>query len=179
MMTLFGRKKITDERLATIFVNSIIDIVEKGFDDVAGFINDSPEFEQSPNLGEEDFGKFLMVVICGNINIIPDHFENGHEREIIRLSIDKFAEAFGMSSLEFGGKVKEYKEFMTHVNFPSKNNLYAMSKAVFHKYRLHEYQNEYYRSVKAPNPIFLKNLDDIMRNFLWDWSAFSERYKLA
>jgi len=179
MLTIFGRKKLSDERLATIFVNSMIDIVEKGFDDVAGFINDSPEFETCPEISDKDFGKFLMVVICGNFNNIPDHFENGHEREIIRLSIDKFAEVLGLSSLDFASKVKDYKEYMAHVNKPSKNNLYSMSKAIFFKYELYQFQNEYYRSVKAPNPIFLKNLDDIMRNFLWDWSAFSERFKVV
>lgn len=33
--------------------------------------------------------------------------------------------------------------------------------------------------MKTPNPIFLKNLDELMRNFLWDWEAFNERYKVV
>jgi hypothetical protein len=67
---------------------------------------------------------------------------------------------------------------MAHINAPSKNNLYAMSRAVFYKYELNQYQDEYFMRENAPNPIFKKNLDDVMRNFVWDWSAFTEKYKV-
>jgi hypothetical protein len=67
---------------------------------------------------------------------------------------------------------------MNRVNAPSKNTLYAMSKAVFYKYNLMDFQDEYFRGMKTHNPIFCKNLDEIMRNFLWDWEAFNEKYKV-
>jgi hypothetical protein len=67
---------------------------------------------------------------------------------------------------------------MAHVNFPSKNILYSMSKAVFFKYELNQYQDEYFRSMNTPNPIFLKSLDEVMRNFIWDWEAFCDKYKV-
>ena len=38
--------------------------------------------------------------------------------------------------------------------------IYGMSKAVFHKYGLNEYQDEYFRRMQAPNPLFLKRMDD-------------------
>jgi len=44
MLTIFGRKKITAERAAQIFSHHIVEVTEAGFPDVAGFINDSPEF---------------------------------------------------------------------------------------------------------------------------------------
>jgi hypothetical protein len=49
---------------------------------------------------------------------------------------------------------------------------------VFYKYELNQYQDEYFMRENAPNPIFKKNLDDVMRNFVWDWSAFTEKYKV-
>ena len=68
---------------------------------------------------------------------------------------------------------------MNRVNHPSKNMLYAMSKAMFYKYELNDHQVEYFRNLNTPNPIFLKNLDDVMSNFLWDWDAFEEKYKVV
>jgi AraC-like DNA-binding protein len=179
MLTLFGKKKITEEKVANILVNSLITTVEESFPEVAAFINQSPEFAESPHIDGNDYGRFLMVVICGNFNTIPEHFQDGHDREIIRLSIDKFAAVFGLSSSEFARKVKDYKEFMCKVNYPSKNNLYAMSKTVFHKYHLNDFQHEHYKSLNHPNPIFMKNLDEVMKNYLRDWKMFTERYKVG
>lgn len=178
MLTIFGRKKLTPERAAHIFTHTIIETVENGFPDVAGFINDSPEFVIAPNIDSEDIGRFLMIVIAGNFNYIPQHFTEGQDKEIIDQCILKFSPVFEMTPGEFSVVVKEYQSFMHRVNAPSKNTLYAMSKAVFYKYNLIECQEEYFRNMKTPNPIFCKNLDEIMRNFLWDWEAFSEKYKV-
>jgi hypothetical protein len=53
-----------------------------------------------------------------------------------------------------------------------------MSKALFYKYNLNEFQTDYYKKIQAPNPLFLKRMDDIMQNFIWDWTAFLKKYKL-
>lgn len=178
MLTIFGRKKITPERVAHMFAHHIIETVESGFPEVAGFIRDSPEFVQMPEIHDEDYGKFLLIVLAGNFSCIPQHFSDGQDQEIIGECITKLAPVFEMSSTEFSDRVREYRDFMGKVNAPSKNTVYAMSKAVFFKYNLVDCQDEYFRGMKTPNPIFLKNLDDLMRNFLWDWDAFNEKYKV-
>jgi hypothetical protein len=33
--------------------------------------------------------------------------------------------------------------------------------------------------MKTPNPIFIKNLDELMKNFLWDWEVFNDKYKVV
>jgi hypothetical protein len=68
---------------------------------------------------------------------------------------------------------------MSRVNAPSKNVIYAMSKAVFFKYNLCEKQDKYFKDMKTANPIFLKNLDELMKNFTWDWDAFNDKYKVV
>ncbi len=179
MLTIFGRKKISSDRAAHIFSHRIIETVESGFADVAGFINDSPEFIIDPNIQADDYGKFLMVVIAGNFTYITQHFTDGEDKEIIEGCIEKLAPAFGMTKAEFSIKVKEYKECMSRANHPSKNIVYAMSKGVFVKYNLNNYQEEYFRQMKTPNPIFIKNLDELMKNFVWDWEVFNEKYKVV
>jgi hypothetical protein len=178
MLTIFGKKKLSPERVAHLLAHNILETVETGFPDVAGFIKDSPEFIRTPDIDSDDYGKFLMIVIAGNISYIPQFFTEGQDKEIIDECIKKFAPVFDMSTTELSSHVKEYKEFMCRVNVPSKNMLYAMSKAIFFKYDLNDCQEDYFRSMKTPNPIFLKNLDEVVRNFLWDWEAFNDKYKV-
>lgn len=179
MLAIFGKKKLNAERTAHIFSHNIIETVEQGFPDVAGFINDSPEFVTSPCIQSDDYGKFLMVVIAGNYSFIPQQFTDGQDKEIIQCCNEKLAPVFDMSKYEFEAVVKEYKDFMGRANAPSKNMVYAMSKGVFFKYNLCDHQDDYFKQMKTANPIFLKNLDDLMKNFLWDWDAFNEKYKVT
>jgi len=179
MLTIFGRKKLTTERAAHIFSHNIIETVETGFPELAGFINDSPEFIVNPKVQPDDYGKFLMIVVAGNFSYLSQNFTDGQDKEIIENCVQKMAPVFDMTPIEFSLKIKEYKECMARANHPSKNIIYAMSKGVFLKYELNQYQEEYFRQMKTANPIFLKNIDDLMKNFLWDWEAFNEKYKVV
>lgn len=179
MIALFGKKKLTNEQVANVFVNALIESVENGFPEVAGFVNDSPEFTHSPRIDEGDYGRFLMIVIAANTVEVTRHFQSGHDQEIIAFAMRKFARVFDMEVESFARMIKEYKAFINRVNHPSKNLVYGMSRAVFHKYELNEYQLEYYKKLNAPNPIFLKNLDRLIENFLWNWAAFEEKYKVV
>ena len=179
MIAIFGRKKVTTERVAHMFAHHIIDIVEEAFHEVAGFINDSPEFIKNPCVQGDDCGKFLLVVIAGNFSHLRQYFNDGYDKELISEAVNKLAPAFGMTTKVFEEKVKEYSDAMNRANAPSKNIIYAMSKGVFWKYDLVGFQDEYFDQMKTPNPIFLKNLDEIMKNFLWDWTTFNEKYKVT
>jgi len=68
---------------------------------------------------------------------------------------------------------------MSRINTPSKNTLYAMSKAVFFKYNLNAYQQDYFKIMQTPNPLFLKRMDEIMANFLFDWESFTDKFKVV
>jgi len=179
MLALFGKKKVTDHQVSAYFVHTTIETVEMGWPELVGIINDSPEFVTRPNLDPDDYGKFLMIVIAANFNFIPEYFDEGHDKEIMQASIQKFAEAFGVSPDVFAKKIKDYRDFLSRINHPSKNTLYSMSRGIFHKYQLNDFQEEYFRNMNTPNPIFLKNLNDVLGHFLWDWSAFKDKYKLV
>ncbi len=179
MITLFGKKKVTDEKVARHFVSTTLDVVEEGWPVVSGFINDSPEFVTRPKLDPDDYGRFLMIVIAGNFNYIPKSFDEGHDSEIIKGCVQHFAQVLDVPVADLAARIKSYRTFIARINHPSKNTLYGMSRAIFHKYELNEHQEEYFRSVNTPNPIFLKNMNEIMQHFLWDWSAFKERFKVV
>lgn len=179
MLSFIGKSKVSDNQVSSHFVATTLQIVEDGWPVVAGFIADSPEFVIRPEVGEDDCGKFLMIVIAANFNFIPEHFDDGHDKAIIQDAVTLFAEQLNVSREMLARKIKDYREFLSRVNHPSKNTLYAMSRGIFFKYDLNAYQEEYFRNLKTPNPIFLKNMNDILVHFLWDWDKFKNKYKVV
>ena len=91
MLGILAKKRITDAQVANLFVNATLEAVEKGWPVVAQYIQDCPEFVIRPEIDDQDFGKFLMVVVSANFEYIPAYFDAGHDREIIRQCIVKFA----------------------------------------------------------------------------------------
>ena len=53
-----------------------------------------------------------------------------------------------------------------------------MSKAIHFKFKLGQYQEEYFAQLNTPNPIFLKKIDILMENYVWDWKSIFEKTKL-
>jgi hypothetical protein len=179
MLTLLGRKRITEDKAANVFVNSIFDVVEKGFVDVASIVNDDPAFVKSPGLKNDDYDRFLLVVIAGNLKLLNEYFEAEQGQRMKDMIIHKLAAVYEASEQEVKKVICEYQEMMSRVNHPSKNTLYAMSKGFFFKYDLAKCQETYFSNLNAPNPLLLKRLDEIMQNFIWDWPGFLDKYKIA
>lgn len=179
LLTFITRKRISEQKLATAFVNSLVESVERSFPEVAQLINNDPDFVIRPDISENDYEHFLMLVLAGNIKMIGESFEPELEKPLTEDIFDKCAQIFNTDKHQFIKTYKEYCEFMNRVNHPSKNVLYSMSKAVFYKYDLNKYQVDYFRNLNTPNPIFLKRMNDIMSNFIWSWESFFEKYKVV
>lgn len=179
LQTLFRKKKYTEDTLANVFVNNLVASVDASFEDVANLLKSDSEFEITPKLSSDDSDRFLMVVIVGNLNFLSRYFSTAEEQLLRKCIIRKLATVFGITYDEFKGHVENYEDFMWRINHPSNNVLYGMSKTVFYKYNLAQFQDEYFREMKAPSPILLKRLDDIMRNYVWDWDAYLAKIKLV
>jgi hypothetical protein len=179
MLQIFGKKKLNTERVSHYLVNTMVQCVDEGFESIAEYIAYCPEFVSTPPIGKNDSGKFLMIVVAGNFNLVSKYFIEGQDQEIIAESLQKLALVFDMNVGQLKEKVREYQDFMSKVNAPSKNTLYAMSKAVFYKYNLNEYQVDYFKMMQTPNPLFLKKMDEIMSQFLFNWEAFTEKFKVV
>jgi hypothetical protein len=172
------KKKLSDNQLANVFMNGILEMVENGFGEVAQMINEDPAFIQSPDIPETKNGQFSMVVMVANLSNLESTFEVEQAVRVEQLIFDKLGQMMQSDAAEAEQTVREYQKFMHRINHPSKNMVYAMSKAVFHKYNLNDYQDEYFRRMQAPNPLFLKRMDAIVGNFLWDWDAFFKKYRI-
>jgi len=179
MLGIFGRKKIGEAQLSEIFINSMLKMVREGFPMVAEIINEDPEFVVSPVVDEESHTDFFFIVVAGNLKFLPQRIDGGHSRFIIMKIYEKIARIFDTSSSSIERLIKQNQSEMDRLNYPSKNTLYAMSKLFFLKYDLYQYQESYYKSIEAPNPLILKRVDAIMQTFLWDWESISDEYRIV
>jgi len=180
MFSSFLRKNtLTEDKLVNIFLNSILKNGDQAFEQVVEYLNETPEFSKSPGLDSTMTGKFYLVIITGNIIKIGKEIHDGSERRITEKIISKLSTVFGMNPNTLAKEIAACRKLMNSLNFPSKNTIYGMSRAMFHLYNLYPFQKEYFRDLKQPNPIVLKQLDQIMACYLWDISAYKEEYKIV
>jgi hypothetical protein len=179
LLTRFSRKKISEDQLASAFVVNLFDVCQQAWPEVAAYISEDPDFAKCPTPEMKDDEQFLMIVLVGNIKLLSESFEPELEDAIREKIMEKCAEAMGWERDRFNAVFKEYSDFLSRVNHPSKNVLYSMARGLFYKYNLNHYQADYFRTLNTPNPIFLKRMNEVMHLFLWDWQAFFERYKVV
>lgn len=178
MLSTIFKKKLSDEQLANVFINGILEVVDNGFDEIKSMIGEDPSFARTPNMENATDDYFAMIVIVANIKSLGLSFSSSQLNNIEPIIFKNFADVFQMEESKFVSYFNEYSSFMSRVNHPSKVIIYSMSKALFYKYKLNEYQEDYFRTMDTPNPLFLKRLDGIMENFIWNWDAFFKRYKM-
>lgn len=179
MLTIFGKRKISEERVANIFVNGIQALIDSGFESVVGLINDSPEFVQSPKVTHDELGTFTLIILSGNLQIIPQHFEGGQDKRITEHILSKFADLYSIEKMELAQMVADTRKFMARKNHPSKNVLNGMAKGLFCKLNLNDFQEDYFKNLHAPNPIFIQRLREALENFMWNWETITEKYRVV
>ncbi len=176
---IFGKKKLKEDTLANMFVNATLQAAEAGFPDIVGLINDAPEFTTKPNLSAEDDSKFMLVVLAANLKEIPNNLPAHQDNRMINRIIGKLAGVFDVTEDKLEETLREYQSYLSRVNHPSNNNLYAMSKAVFYKYNLGQFQEDYFKNMNSPNPLFLKRLDEAMMLFLFNWESAKNDFNIV
>ncbi len=179
MFKIFGKKKIKEDIVANVFINSILNTIDKGFPEIVGIINDAPEFTTSPNLHVNDDDQFALIVFAANISYISTSLHDSKDDRITQLVFSKLSNVFGCDQEKLKTTIKEYHCYLMKVNHPSKNMRYAMSKAICGKYKLNDFQDEYFKNMRSPNPMLLKKLDEAMDNFIWNWDSFNDKYQIV
>lgn len=179
MLDILFKKKLKEEKLAKFFTTSILNITHEGFDDIVDSIVTDSAFETVPVIDRNEIQPFIMIVIAGNLKFLSENFNDYQDvrlqDQIIRNLARELQADLGALKKEIG----KYQNLISKINLPSKNTLYGMSKAVFDAYNLYPYQEEYFKNMKSFNPIFIKNLNHIMKLFIFDWVAYREKYKIV
>lgn len=178
MLNTLLRKRLSEEQMANVFINGLLEVIDSSFPVLTEMINDDTAFVTSPNIAESNYGSFAMIVFAANLNLLESTFDPEHASEIEKLILLKLSKMNDEPVTEFKVRMKEYQAFIKKINHPSKNLVYGMSKAIFAKYDLHQFQDEYFKRLSAPNPLFLKRMDEVTKLFIWDWDAFFKKFKL-
>ncbi|MBK8581034.1 MAG: hypothetical protein LKM36_08555 [Flavobacteriales bacterium] len=176
---LFGKKRISEDKLANVFVNAVLRLTEQGYPLVVEELRESPEFVSKPVFGPGDDELFAQIVFAGNLLEAPKHLPPGTDHRLAQHAFSKFAPLMDSSAAELESETSSMQSFMSRINHPSKNTVYAMSKAIFHKYDLISLQDPYFRQQKAPNPIVLARVNKLMTFCLWDWAEILEEWKVT
>lgn len=179
MFTLFKKKKLSENQIANYFVRTLIQMTEDGFRDVSMIINEDPEFAQKPKIQADASDQFLLIVIAGNLQMMSKEFDAVRSARISDKVMKRFGEIYSIDPIRVKETIAKLQSWMSQINHPSKNTHYAMSKAVFYKYGLNEFQTEYFRNMKTPNPILLKRLDDITGAYILKWDSIKEDFRIV
>ena len=132
-----------------------------------------------PNIDFKKDNEFALIVIVGNLSFLESTFDPEQASKVEQIIFEKLSKIYEMEVSDFQKLIKDYQNFISRVNHPSKNMIYGMSKAIFCKYNLNEFQDEYFKRMQAPNPLFLKRMDEVVQNFIWNWDAFFKKYKMS
>ena len=178
MFSTLIKKKLSDNQVANIFINAIFDCVDKGFCEVAALINEDPVFVTSPNINNQASGEFGLIIIVGNLSFLESTFDAEQAANVEKLIFLKLSKIYDMQVGDIEKLIRSYQSFMSRVNHPLKTWIYGMSKAIFHKYKLNDFQDEYFKRMRAPNPLFLKRMDEVVCNYVWNWDAFFKKYRI-
>jgi len=179
MLSFFGKKRISEDAFANYFVTCSIEAAENSFQELAEIINFDPVFIKNPNVKAEDFQPFLLIVICANLSSLPKEFESNTLKNIEKLVIEKFARIFEVEPKELRGILRNITIEMERLNHPSKNIYSAMAKGLIQQYDLNKFQEYYFKNLNTPNPLFLKRIQEVMKQYIFDWSPFLEKFKIS
>jgi len=177
--TLFVKKRITHKVLAKQFVHKTLRAVDETFEDFLDAIYNDSELESYPKLNYKDPSVLMHIIIAGNMKFFERILSSHEENAVCNSIIKEMSEVFDMDFNEMKEELENYSSFISRVNHPSKNILYGMSKSVFFKFKLGKYQDDYFAQLNTPNPIFLKKIDSLIENYIWDWKSICEKSKIT
>src|SRR5690554_1395031 len=103
MLSTIFKKKVSDEQLANVFVNGILEVIDKGYVEVKSIMEEDPAFVRRPDLSNAADGHFAMIVIVGNVMSLGDSFSSKQQNNLEPLIFNRLAESFQMERHEFKG----------------------------------------------------------------------------
>jgi len=182
-MKLFGfskKEKISVNKLAKLYSNTLFEVVDNGFPEIIGFVNDNRKFEESPNLKTEDVKWFLMIIFAANNHRLSEFFNddvvdalhNSCTQEVICFLAEDEEEVVR-------DMIVDYESFFADQFAESSKLEKAMARSIFIKYNLNDYQGKLLKNQNEPNPVFLQELANLLSHFVWNWDDFLSKYKVV
>ncbi len=181
-MKLFGfskKEKITINKLATIYSNTLFEVIDNGFPEIIEFVNDNRKFEDSPNLQRKDVSWFLMIIFVANNYRLSDFLDETVVVQLHHASLNEIISFLDEEEDVIRDMFLDYEQFFKEQFAIEENIEKSMAKSIFIKYNLNQYQGKLLKNQNEANPVFLQELTDLLSHFIWNWDDYLLKYKIV
>ena len=107
MLGTILKRKLSDNQVANIFINSIFDTVDNGFKEVAQIINEDVAFVNSPAISDNDEGEFGLIVIVGNLSYLESTFDADQAARVEKIIFEKLSKIYAIPEVDFTKMIRE------------------------------------------------------------------------
>lgn len=181
MMKLFGfskKEKVSVDKLSKLYANTLFEVVDTGFPEIIGFVNDNRKFEECPNLQTSDVKWFLMVIFAANNHRLSEFFSDDVVDKMHEACTQEIIKILGEEEEIIRDMILDYEVFFQEQLNEAEKLEKAMARSIFIKYKLNDYQGKLLKNQNEPNPVFLQELTNLLSHFVWSWDDYLAKYKV-
>ena len=113
MLNTLLKRKLTDDQLANLFVNMLLDSVDASYDEVVNLIKDDVAFVARPKPETLGMDHLILIVFGANMTLAQNVLDVEPAAALNRLVVRKLANVFEMNEAEFTPLLKDYQPFCT------------------------------------------------------------------
>tara|TARA_Y100000766_G_C18812954_1_gene558978 strand:+ start:591 stop:1139 length:549 start_codon:yes stop_codon:yes gene_type:complete len=180
LFSLLGKKKLREKHVANVFVGTINELAQKTFPTLSEFLNEAPELMESPKIKPNQIEWFLYIVFSSNLYNLKYHFESNQLNRLRILIIDEFIESLEGREHDLTlEQINNYEEYILSLDVIINDLPKSMATAIFNKYGINNFQIDHFQKINTPNPIIIKSIEEITKNYIWNWPDFFEKYKMV
>ena len=176
---LSKKKKVKPAIAVSIYVTVLQNVIDSGFIEIKDFINNNNNLVNNPNLKESDIDWFSNVVFLGNIKNLDLYFEEEEVSVLRALILDEIYKDLHDNDQHLAiEKFLDYENYFKDLLVKYELPINAMAHAIFEKYNINDFQGDLFKKKNKPNPVFLNELKNLLRHFVWNWEEYLEKNKL-
>jgi len=181
MIKFFGftkKKRITIDKLSSKYVADLDDVIEKSFSDIVEFINESNKFKVSPNININDSSWLKLIVFSANNFLIKNHFSENKTEKIHNIVFDLQSQLINkdqeVGTSRLTDNINFFNQKFEEIGVIER----TMAVCIFEKCSLNKFQDKLFKQKNDPNPIFIKELSNYLKLFLFNWEDVISNYKI-
>jgi hypothetical protein len=169
MIKFFGllskKKKVKLQSIVDIYCGALDEVISNGFIEIKDFINNNNNLENNPNLKNEDIKWFRIIIYLGNLNDLKSHFEDQEVLKLRNLIVENI-----FNDLNDNQKILAVESFLQYESY--------FADSIFEKYNINDFQGTLFKRKNKPNPIFISEMKNLLKHFIWNWDEYLQKNKL-
>ena len=183
MIKFFGllskKKKVKLQSIVDIYCGALDDVISNGFIEIKDFINNNNNLENNPNLKNEDIKWFRIIIFLGNLNDLKSHFEEQEVLKLRNLIVENiFIDLNDSQKILAVESFLQYESYFSDLLIEFSSEIDAMAYAIFEKYNINDFQGTLFKRKNKPNPIFISEMKNLLKHFIWNWDEYLQKNKL-